>query len=112
MLGAYRQLYPPNWPELAQACKERAGWQCEECGAQQYELKTSRRGTPYLIYLHAAHINHDPHNPAPALRCLCISCHARLDYQHKQREARVRLEILKHLRFLIEQGHISVKSFA
>lgn len=110
MLGMYRrQLYPPNWPELAQTCKERAQWECEHCGAKQYELKTSRRGTPYLIYLHAAHKNHDPQNPNPELLCLCISCHACLDYQYKQREARVRLEILKHLRLLINAGHISVR---
>ena len=31
-----------------------------------------------------------------------------LDYQYKQRESRIRLEVLKHLRLLIEQGHVTV----
>jgi len=108
MLGTLRKIYPPNWPELAQACKERAGWQCEHCGVKQHQIVISRRGIPYFIYLHAAHKNHDRQNPDPELLCLCISCHARLDYQYKQRESRIRLEVLKHLRLLIEQGHVTV----
>jgi len=109
MIGMYRKRYPPSWEQLAQACKERAGWRCEHCGVEQYALVESRKGTPYIIYLHAAHKHHDPRNPCPELLCLCISCHAKYDYEHKQREARVRLEILKHLRLLVEQGIITVR---
>ena len=109
MIGMYRKRYPPSWERLAQACKERAGWQCEHCGVEQYALVESHKGMPYIIYLHAAHKNHDQDNPEPELLCLCISCHARYDYRHKQREAWVRLEILKHLRLLINAGHISVR---
>jgi predicted HNH restriction endonuclease len=109
MIHRYRKRYPDSWEELAQACKERAGWRCEHCCVEQYALVESRKGTPYLVYLHAAHKHHDPGNPHPELLCLCASCHARYDYAHKQREARVRLEILKHLRLLIAAGHITVK---
>lgn len=24
--------YPENWPEIARACKEAAGWACIRCG--------------------------------------------------------------------------------
>jgi hypothetical protein len=98
-------LYPSNWKRLSQQCKARANWQCEHCGARQYEIVTSRKGTPYFIYLHAAHRRQlDQHNPSPDLICLCVSCHAKYDYEHKQRLARIRLEQMKHLRFLIREG--------
>ncbi len=106
-----REFYPANWPELARACKERAGWACEHCGVKQHEIVTSRKGTPYFIYLHAAHKNHDHDNPDPELLCLCISCHSRYDYRHKQREAILRLERMKHLKLLIEQGLIAVRVY-
>lgn len=106
-----REAYPDTWEALALACKERAGWECEHCGVRQYQLMTSRKGKPYIVYLHAAHKNHDRDNPAPELLCLCISCHARYDYRHKQREARIRLERMKHLKLLIEQGLIAVRVY-
>ena len=106
-----REQYPANWQELAAACKARAGWECEHCGARQYQLMTSRKGTPYIIYLHAAHVHHDRENPNPELLCLCISCHARYDYRHKQREANVRLERMKHLKLLLEQGVIIARAY-
>ena len=104
-----RRRYPAHWDELAQACKERAGWHCEQCGIAQYAVATSARGTPYFIYLHAAHRHGETAmNPTPTLICLCIACHARYDYQHRQRQARVRLELIKHVRLLIAQGYIEV----
>jgi hypothetical protein len=57
--------YPDNWKDLATACKQRAGWRCEECGATEH--------------LGAAHVNHDLENPNPELRCLCWPCHSRYD---------------------------------
>jgi hypothetical protein len=57
--------YPDIWKDLATACKQRAGWRCEECGS------TERLG--------AAHVNHDPENPNPELRCLCWPCHRSYD---------------------------------
>jgi|SRR5579859_3357982 len=112
MTGNRRKIYPPNWPALALACKERAGWQCEHCSAVQHEIKISRKGNPYFVYLGACHKNHDPLNPNPELICLCVSCHARYDYQWKQRQAIVRVEILKHLRLLIDAGHITARVIA
>jgi hypothetical protein len=103
-----RAAYPENWECLAQACKERDSWTCQHCGVKQYEIRTSKKGNPYFIYLHAAHVNHDQGNPDPELITLCITCHSRFDYQHKQREARVRLECLKHLRLLIQEGAVKL----
>lgn len=111
MMQQYRAKYPASWESMARACKEAANWQCQECGAVQYELRTSRRGTPYLVYLHAAHVNHDKSNPDPELKCLCISCHGRLDWQQRQRAARIHLEHIKHLKLLIEQGLIAIEAY-
>ena len=106
-----RNPYPANWPELARACKARANWQCEQCGIRQHTIAVSRRGTPYIVYLGAAHVNHDKGNPDPELKALCISCHAKLDYQRKQRERQVRLEVMKHLKRLIEQGIVEAIAY-
>ena len=111
MMQQYRRKYPQEWEAMARACKEAAGWQCEECGAKQFELRTSRRGTPYLVYLHAAHVNHDPSNLAPQLKALCVSCHGRHDYQERQRAARIHLEHIKHLQLLIERGIVTIEAF-
>jgi len=104
-----RRRYPRNWEELARACKERAGWKCEDCGIEQYTIVISAKGTPYFIYLHAAHVHHDPANPQPELVALCVACHARMDSAHREREARVHLDMLKHLRLLLEQGVVMVR---
>ena len=107
----YRSLYPDQWEHLAAACKEAANWTCEHCGARQHEVRTSKKGNPYFIYLHAAHKNHDKDNPTPELLCLCVSCHARYDYEHRERQAIVRLECLKHLRLLIAEGYVTAAVF-
>ncbi|HLI07055.1 MAG TPA: hypothetical protein VKV40_10860 [Ktedonobacteraceae bacterium] len=95
--------YPPNWKHLSHACKERAGWQCEHCHVKQHTLMTSAKGTPYIIYLHAAHTHHDPTNPQPDLIALCVCCHARYDAGHRQRQRRLALERRKHQRLLAER---------
>jgi hypothetical protein len=75
-----KHLYPPNWDELKIACKERANWQCEECGVKEGAIKWSRHSRrQYIVYLHAAHTDDDPGNSIPTLVCLCPSCHMRHD---------------------------------
>ena len=93
----HRWLYPSNWDELAQACKQRAGWQCEHCGiAQGSQVVSERTGVVYTIYLAAAHLNHDPWNPLPHLAALCPSCHARYDWSWHERQRWLELEDLRH----------------
>jgi hypothetical protein len=108
MIARVRKRYPPTWESLAANCKERANWQCEHCGAEQFSIAISKKGTPYFIYLHAAHKNHDKENPTPELLCLCVSCHARYDYKERERQKRIVLEQIKHLHLLIERGIVTV----
>lgn len=100
-----RHLYPDNWEELARACKEAAGWKCEQCQMPHLSLATSTRtGNPYIVYLHAAHVNQDPRNPEPVLKCLCPGCHSRHDSRYRERQLRVRLEKLRHALLLARRG--------
>jgi hypothetical protein len=93
----HRWLYPDNWEELAYACKERAGWCCEHCGVPHGSQAISQRtGVVYIIYLAAAHLDHDPWNPNPRLAALCPSCHGRYDWQDYERKRWLELEIVRH----------------
>ncbi len=75
-----REVYPPNWRELRDACIQRAGYRCEQCGIPAGWLSISKRGKPYLIYLSAAHrYPHQTYRPDAELIALCQACHRRYD---------------------------------
>ena len=93
----HRWLYPPHWEELALACKQRAGWKCEHCGVLHGTTAVSKRtGVVYVIYLAAAHLDHDPWNFFPRLVALCPSCHGRYDWSHEERLRWLALEVVRH----------------
>jgi len=87
--------YPKNWKQLAFACKERAGWQCEECHEEHFTEKVSQRtGLVYRMRLHAAHVGR--YSKHPRLKALCPTCHGRLDWQLRKSHAEGTLEKHKH----------------
>jgi hypothetical protein len=76
----HNPLYPSDWKLRAAACFARAGYRCEDCGVPHGVLRVGKKSkSPYIVYLHAAHVNHDPENPQAALRALCPSCHMKHD---------------------------------
>lgn len=79
--------YPTDWPEIAQAVKERAGWKCEQCGKQ-----CRRPGETFDTHrrtLTVAHLNHDESDCRPEnLRAMCAPCHLRYDARHHAANAR------------------------
>jgi hypothetical protein len=94
-----RYCYPPTWQQLAQEAKERAGWMCEMCMVPHGAIvRSPRTGNPYVIYLQAAHVNHDHDNPYPELKAVCPICHAR--YYRKPKTQEERLLPCKRLRIL------------
>lgn len=92
-----RWAYPANWPELARACKEQAGWRCEACGiAHGAQVVSRRTGEVRTVVLAAAHVDHDFWNQTPRLRALCPRCHARYDASREERVRRVAQERERH----------------
>src|ERR1051326_6646849 len=83
-----REVYPPNWREIRDACIERAGYRCELCGIPQGWLTFSKQGKPYLIYLSAARrYPYYTARPAAELIALCQACHRRYDRPSSPRRA-------------------------
>ncbi len=78
----HNTLYPSDWKLQAIACLTRAGYRCEDCGTPHGVLRVGKKSkSPYIVYLHAAHINHDPENPQAVLKALCPACHMKHDRQ-------------------------------
>lgn len=75
-----RARYPKDWPAISFSIRERAGWKCEWCPAEQ--------GKPHpvtgsKVVLTVAHLDHTPENCEPDnLKALCQRCHLRYDAEH------------------------------
>ncbi len=89
-----RNRYPPSWPEIRAAIRERAGGRCEGspvfpgCRAVNGELHPV---TGSMVVLTCAHLNHQPEDCAPTnLRMLCQRCHLSLDASRHQENRRLR----------------------
>ena len=101
-----QNLYPADWKAQAAACLARAGYRCEDCGTPHGVLRVGKRSkSPYVMYLHAAHINHDPDNPQAQLRALCPSCHMKHDRRTERHPAaahRKGYQVVSTSRLLLE----------
>jgi hypothetical protein len=84
-----RAHYPAQWPYLAYAAKEAAGWRCAGCGVPHSSLAVSRRNRLYRVSLAACHLDHDPTNPTPRLAVYCQACHLRYDAFQRWRSRRL-----------------------
>ncbi len=93
--------YPPDWPQLAAAVRQRSQGRCEcvgECGKHLGHRCLERHRHPALtfrgrVYLAAAHLNWDPGDRRlELLRALCQACHLRYDRPQHRRTAASRRE--------------------
>lgn len=86
-----RSKYPKDWAAISLACRARAGWKCERCGAKQGELteRSKRLGLPWKVVLTAAHTGPNKHNKADCshLEALCQRCHLKEDMADHVRHA-------------------------
>ncbi|MEO8082543.1 MAG: HNH endonuclease signature motif containing protein [Ardenticatenales bacterium] len=65
-----RHRYPDDWPNIARAVKDAAGWTCEGCDAPHGPC-------PHVLTVDHV-VDHDPSNCAPEnLAALCQRCHLR-----------------------------------
>lgn len=79
-----KSLYPPDWDAIALREKARAGWMCEECGADCFAPIDPRN----ILTVH--HIDHNPANCAPNnLIALCTVCHMQVDQPWHARNAAI-----------------------
>ena len=101
-----QDLYPLDWKARAAACLERAGYRCEHCGIAHGVLRVGKRSkSPYVVYLHAAHINHDPENPQASLKALCPACHMKHDRRTERKGTNARrqgYQVVSTSRLLLE----------
>ena len=90
-----KNAYPAQkrWRELQAASREAAENQCQflyknkkRCSMKHGQLRRSRRGLKYIVYLHTCHLNSDPSNEEPELLCLCAKHHMMLDRRAELRE--------------------------
>lgn len=83
-MPANKTLYPPDWDQIAQREKTRAGWMCETCGADCL-YPTSQR-TRLTVH----HLDHNPANCEPQnLIALCAPCHLAADAAWHARNAAI-----------------------
>ncbi len=99
-----RAHYPSQWPHLAHAAKEAAGWRCAACGAMHGSIAISKRNRLYRVALAACHLDHDPANPAPRLAVYCQECHLRYDafqrWRSRRRHASMRAVVAGQLELI------------
>ena len=75
-------IYPRDWQQLRLTCEAKADYTCQYCGMKDGTILESKRsGRPYIVYLHAAHLNQDIANQTPQLIALCPRCHLKYDRQ-------------------------------
>lgn len=68
-----RALYPPNWREISEEVRRRAGYCCQHCGARHRWFHPI---TGSVVFLQAAHMDHNPPNcDWSNLKALCQRCH-------------------------------------
>lgn len=72
--------YPDNWDEMARACKERAGWKCEEC--EIGHMADGTMGSCLTVH----HPDMDTENPDARLEALCARCHLKADRELRKAE--------------------------
>jgi len=71
--------YADNWKWLSKQIRERAGWKCELCDAENGEPHW-KTGSKVVLTVH--HIDSDKKNNNPLnLLALCQRCHLRLDLE-------------------------------
>jgi 5-methylcytosine-specific restriction endonuclease McrA len=86
MMPMRRELYPRGWKAISLRIRERDGWRCKFCGAEN--------GKPHpvtgsIVVLTVAHLSDpDPMNCADDnLAALCQRCHLAHDREHHKRNA-------------------------
>lgn len=83
--------YPPDWRKISLRIREREGWRCKWCGAENGQPHPQ---TGSIVVLTVAH--HPDNNPLNCaddnLQALCQACHNRLDAPMRAENRRKKAE--------------------
>lgn len=83
--------YGPSWRKAKRLARQRAGYTCEECGKRQTGLRHAlsvHHIKPFRLFGTARHLEA---NQQENLRCLCRSCHTKVEWRDYQRQCRADL---------------------
>jgi hypothetical protein len=69
--------YPVDWPAIARAVKESAGFRCQQCDKQCRRPGEMHLGWQYELTV--AHLDHGYEAAATTVAALCIRCHFAYD---------------------------------
>jgi hypothetical protein len=98
-----RHLYPDDWPEIAKAVKDKAGWRCEACN-------NPHGPSPYVLTVH--HLNHDPSDcDDDNLVALCQRDHLRCQGMRPRPETREEAIERLRARYEAEQSQLTFSGF-
>lgn len=80
-----RSRYPDNWKEISLRIRQRDGWRCKFCQAENGKPNPITGSRVVLTVMHLDHdtTNNDPDNLASG----CQRCHLRYDAQHHAKNA-------------------------
>lgn len=82
-----RAKYPSDWKQISLRIRERDGWRCKFCGAENGKPNPT---TGSKVVLTVAHLNHDEADCRDEnLAALCQKCHLTYDAQHHAENAKV-----------------------
>jgi 5-methylcytosine-specific restriction endonuclease McrA len=83
-----RELYPKDWKQVSLQIRERDGWRCKWCGAENSKPHPVTGSKVVLTVAH--HPDSNPANCADGnLQALCQSCHNKLDAPMRARNRRM-----------------------
>jgi hypothetical protein len=101
-----QHLSPAGWKRRAQARVARVGYRWEDCSIPHGVLRMGKRSKSASVgYLHAAHVNHDSHNPQAELRALCPCRQLKYDRRTERKRAGARrqgYQVVSTTRWLME----------
>lgn len=80
-----RSRYPKDWEQISLAIRERDGWRCKFCGAENGKPNPV---TGSIVVLTVMHLDHDTaNNDSGNLAAGCQRCHLTYDAKHHAKNA-------------------------
>jgi len=83
-----QEEYHENNEKRRKACVDRAKC-CFICKVPKGAIRIGEDGEEYIVFLAAAHLEHDPYNGKARMKALCQDCHNKWDGKDRQKNVKV-----------------------